>query len=228
MPRRPRLLIEGGLYHVYNRCARGEPVFGDPQEAIEFVELIRAVKERDGLTVYAWALLSNHFHLAVRTSVVPLSRTMKNLQGSYSRAFNRRWRRTGPLWQSRYQARLVEDQRYFDQLMVYIHLNPVRAGLVSDAAEYVFSGHRELLGKVSSPLVDVDEALVATVGIERWGQRAGALATVLQKHPDGVSRWVNRGARLRGKDVALAKATAELDEELSRKALERFRAGAYS
>ena len=70
--------------------------------------------------------------------------------------------------------------------------------------------------------------LVATVGIERWGQGAGALATVLQKHPDGVSRWVNRGARLRGEDAALAKAMVELDEELSRKALERFREGTSS
>ena len=325
MPRRPRLLIEGGLYHFYNRCSRGEPVFGDPQEAIEFVELIRAVKERDGLTVYAWALLSNHFHLALRTSVVSLSRTMKFLQGSYSRAFNRRWRRTGPLWQSRYQAKLVKDQRYFNQLMVYIHLNPVRAGLAEDPAEYVFSGHRELLGRVQSPLVDMDEALlgfgrtlrgarrgylnrmkaalaegdspqgllspprqaegdldrglkpgrahvdelgrsfglerppleagdflelackilgtdmerlagtrrdsdtarlrmlVVTVGIERWGQRAGVLATALQKHPDGLSRWVNRGARLRGQDVSFAQATAELDKGLSRTALKGLR-----
>jgi len=323
-------VIEGGLYHVYNRCARGEPVFADPQEAIEFVELAREVKERDGLTVFAWTLLSNHFHLAVRTSAVPLSRTMKHLQGSYSRAFNRRLQRTGPLWQSRYQARFVEDQAYFEQLMVYIHLNPVRAGLVSDPADNVFSGHRELLGTVSRPLVDVDEALVgfgrtlrvarrgylsrvsaalaendgrqaplspprqaghdrvlerepgrayvdelgrstglerprlearefvtlackalgtdverlvsrrrdsdtarlrmlvATVGIECWGQRAGVLGTVLQKHPDGVSRWVNRSARLRGEDVAFARALADLDERLSRMALERLAEGTQS
>jgi putative transposase len=327
MPRRPRVLLEGGLYHVYNRFARGESVFGDPEEAIEFVELARVVKKRDGLTVFAWALLSNHFHMAVRTSAVPLSRTLRRLQGGYSKAFNRRWRRSGPLWQSRYQAKLVEDQRYFEQLMVYIHLNPVRAGLVGDPGDYVFSGHRELLGKVSSPLVDMDEALVcfgesirsarrqyqsriraalkdeewsghllppprqltrddrleaeeghayvdvlgrstglerprleaadfvdlactvlatdvlrlasarrdpatarlrmlvATVGIERWGQRAGALAKVLDKHSDGVSRWVSRGAALRGEDPAFAKEAAELDEELSRQTLDRLRQG---
>lgn len=61
MPRRRRVLIEGGLYHVYNRFARGEGVFADPEEAIEFVEFIREVKKRDGLTVFAWALLSNHY-----------------------------------------------------------------------------------------------------------------------------------------------------------------------
>jgi len=67
MPRAPRILVEGGLYHVYNRYARGEEVFSDPQEAIEFLGLIRDLKQRDGLQVLAWSLLSNHYHLALRT-----------------------------------------------------------------------------------------------------------------------------------------------------------------
>ncbi len=109
-------MIEGGLYHVYNRFARGEDVFADPEEAVEFADLLREVKQRDGLTVFAWALLSNHFHVALRTSAVPLSRTMQYVQGTFSRRFNRRWRRTGPLWQSRYQARVIDNQDYFDQV----------------------------------------------------------------------------------------------------------------
>lgn len=60
MPRAPRILVEGGLYHVYNRFARGEKVFSDPQEAIEFLELFRDLKQRDGLQILAWSLLSNH------------------------------------------------------------------------------------------------------------------------------------------------------------------------
>jgi len=72
-------LIEGGLGHEYNRFARGEDVFADPEEAVEFSELLREVKQRDGLKVYAWALLSNHFHIAVRTSAVPHSRSMQRL-----------------------------------------------------------------------------------------------------------------------------------------------------
>jgi hypothetical protein len=103
--------------------------------------------------------MSNHYHLALRTSAVPLSRTMAFVQGGFSRSFNRRHRRSGPIWQSRYQTRLVDDQRYFDQLVVYVHLNPVRAGLVEDPADHPLSGHRELLGEVRDPLVDVDETL---------------------------------------------------------------------
>ena len=110
MPRGRRVLVEGGLYHVYNRFARGEDVFADPEEAVEFSDLLREVKQRDGLTVYAWALLSNHYHIAVRTSAVPLSRSMQRLQGGFANKFNRRWRRSGPLWQSRYQARVIDSQ----------------------------------------------------------------------------------------------------------------------
>ena len=61
MARRPRVEVGGGVYHVYNRVASGEPVFGNPDEAVEFIERIRDVKKRDGWTVFAWCLLSNHF-----------------------------------------------------------------------------------------------------------------------------------------------------------------------
>ena len=161
MPRGRRVLVEGGLYHVYNRFARGESVFTDPEEAVEFAELLREVKRRDGLTVYAWALLSNHFHIAVRTSAVPLSRSMQRLQGGFARRFNRRWGRSGPLWQSRYQTRVIDSQGYFEQVIIYIHLNPVRAGLVEDPVDYVFCGHQELVKKIRDPLTDVDHALIS-------------------------------------------------------------------
>ena len=320
MPRSLRVFVEGGLYHVYNRFARGESVFADPEEAIEFVELLREVKRRDGLTIFAWALLSNHYHIALRTSAIPLSRTMQYLQGTYSRRFNQRWKRTGPLWQSRYQARVIDDQESFDRVMVYVHLNPVRAGLTDDPSEYVFCGHRELMGKVKDPLVDVDQALigfgetlkqarrqystrvragidedefdaspgrlsellrrdrkldapeavfvdelgrstglerpaidgarylreacaaleveperlassrrdretaalrklVAAVGIERWGQRAGELARLLDKHTVAVSRWVSDAARKRQTSPAYEKRLLWLDEQLSERAL---------
>ena len=69
MPRPNRILIEGGIYHVYNRIGRGERVFDEETEASAFVSLLRDVVERDGLTVFAWCLMSNHYHLAVRTGV---------------------------------------------------------------------------------------------------------------------------------------------------------------
>ncbi len=159
MPRANRILVEGGLYHVYNRLARGEQYFRQEEEASEFCSRLREVVERDDLAVYAWCLMSNHYHLAVRAGAVPLDRPMKTLHQRVTRGINARHRVYGPMWQGRYRCKVVDDQRYLDQLLIYIHLNPLQAGLVDDPAEYRWSGHHELLGAVKKPIVDVDEVL---------------------------------------------------------------------
>jgi len=159
MPRRVRVEIEGGLYHVYNRIGHEERPFADDEEVETFLDLVRDTKKRDGFVVYAWCVMPNHFHLALRTRSVPLSRSMRSIQHRYALGLNRRLGRHGPVWQNRYKAKLVEDQQYLDRVVLYINLNPLTGGLVADPAEYRWSGHREMLGKVKKPLTDVDEAL---------------------------------------------------------------------
>ena len=160
MPRAGRIFLEGGIYHVYNRTSRGEAIFAAEDEASAFVGLLSEVKDRDGLVVFAWCLMSNHFHIALRTGAVPLARSMRSLQQRVTRGFNARHRVFGPLWQGRYRAKLVEDQRYLDGLLAYIHLNPVSAGIVDDPAQYRWSGHREIVERKRKPVTDVDEVLV--------------------------------------------------------------------
>ena len=171
MPRPARVHVEGGIYHVYNRLGRGERAFDREQHAEVFVSLLRDLVQRDGLTVYAWCLMSNHYHLAVRTGVISLDRPLRSLQQRLTRDVNLRRRVYGPLWQGRYRAKLVEDQRYLDQLLIYIHLNPVTAGIVDDPAAYSWSGHHELLGRAKQPIVDVDEVL-RVFGTTRRSARA--------------------------------------------------------
>lgn len=185
MPRLRREFVEGGLYHVYNRFARGEAVFGDPEEAIGFVERLRDTKERDGFVVLAWCLMSNHFHLVIRTSSVPLSRTMHYLQNGFSREFNRRWRRTGPLWQTRYKAKLIDAEGYLAQAIIYAHLNPVRAGLVESPLKYTLSGHRELMGRIREPLCDVDASLFSFGETEKSARKAYARALKIAMKEEG-------------------------------------------
>ena len=72
MPRKPRVFIDGGIYHVYCRASRGEAVFADETKGTGFTGIVQRVKERDGLVVFAWALMSNHYHLALRTAEVPV------------------------------------------------------------------------------------------------------------------------------------------------------------
>ena len=154
MPRHPRLFLSGAIYHVYCRVARGEFVFDDDFESIEFTEALRTVRDLDGWTIFAWCLMGNHYHLVLRTNEIELWRSMARLQGSFSRSYNRRHRFLGRLWQSRYRARVIDSEEYFRQVIAYVHLNPVSAGIVSDPADYVFSGHREVIGACQPHVID--------------------------------------------------------------------------
>ena len=171
MPRRPRVEVEGAVYHVYNRLARGEAVFSDEREAQRFVELLHRVRERDGLTILAWCLMSNHYHLALRTGPVPLARSLAYVQARFSSGYNRRRRLAGPLWQSRYKAKLVTDPQTVLRLIAYVHLNPVVAGIVADPAAYPFSGHHELVGRPGDGLIDAEGVLLLFGASRRAARR---------------------------------------------------------
>ena len=162
------MFVDGAIYHVYCRVARGEPVFADEGEALDLVDTIAEIKRRDNLQILAWCVMSNHYHLALRSATVPLWRTMRLLQGRYSKAHNARHQTFGPVWQGRYRARLVTGEAHLAQVIAYIHLNPVASGAVRDPRVWQWSGHRELLGEVAEPLIDADAALAA------FGDKPGA------------------------------------------------------
>ncbi len=172
MPRAGRAFEEGRIYHVYNRVAGGWMAFSDERLAEWFVDLLRGVLKRDELTCFGWCLLGNHFHLILRQGPASLSRSMKTLQQGVTRSRNRRDRTYGPLWQGRFKAKEVSDQRYLTQLIAYVHLNPVAAGLVEVADEYRWCGHREVIGGVRDPIVAVDEVLLAYGETRRHALRA--------------------------------------------------------
>lgn len=159
MPRQPRIFIDGAMYHVYNRLSRGGRDFKHRDQAHAFVTEMIRVKARDRLIVYAWCLLPTHYHLLVRTSDRPLWRSMATIGLVMTRQINRKARVKGPGWQSRYKAKMVEDQQYFDRLVAYVHLNPVAAGVVSDPGLWRWCGHWEIVHDCQPALIDADETL---------------------------------------------------------------------
>jgi REP element-mobilizing transposase RayT len=172
MPRAPRVFVDGAVYHVYCRTARGEPVFAEDAEAADFAGHLAEVARRDGLQVLAWCVMSKHYHLVVRSASVPLWRTMRLLQGRYAKSHNARKRTFGPLWQGRYGARVFGGGGHLAQVIAYVHLNPVAAGVVRDPAEWRWSGHREMLGEADDPVSDVAAALAVFGEPAEAGQRS--------------------------------------------------------
>ena len=132
---------------------------------------LETVGQAAGLSILVWALLPNHAHLLVRTGRLPLATAMRRLLTGYAGAFNRRHRRVGHLFQGRYKSILVEEDPYLRELVRYIHLNPLRAGVVGTLAElgrYAWSSHAALVGRADRPWQAAREVLAC------FGTRAGA------------------------------------------------------
>ena len=132
MPRQARLDAPNALHHVMVRGLERRAIFRDDVDRADFVARLAALAEAGALTVYAWALLPNHAHLLVRTGSRPLPRSMRSLLTGYAGHFNRRHHREGHLFQNRYKSIMVEEDPYLLELVRYLHLNPLRAHVVSD------------------------------------------------------------------------------------------------
>jgi len=156
MPRKPRLHFPGAVYHVMMRGNQGQDVFIDPADRIRFYLLLQSGIERFGHRIHAFCLMTNHVHLAVQVGATPLARIMQNLGFRYTQYFNRRHQKTGHLFQGRYKALLVEADSYLLELVRYIHLNPVRAGMVARPEDHPWSGHNAYLGAEGIPWLTTD------------------------------------------------------------------------
>jgi REP element-mobilizing transposase RayT len=185
MPRGPRLDTPGALHHVMARGIERRRIFKDDVDRADFVVRLDRLSVQNETALYAWCLLPNHFHLLVRTGAAPLSTFMRRLLTGYAGAFNRRHRRVGHLLQNRFKSIVVDEDRYLLELVRYIHLNPVRAGLVanSEALEaYEWAGHGALLGKPRLRAQDVNFVL------RQFGRTMGAARAAYRQFVcDGVT-----------------------------------------
>lgn len=137
----------------------GQDIFFEDADRYRFYLLLQEGAERYGHRIHAFCLMSNHVHLAIQVGEVPLSRIMQNIGFRYTRWINWRRKSSGHLFQGRFKAVLVDADSYLLELTRYIHLNPVRAGIVQAPEEYPWSGHRAYLGLETIPWLTTDWVL---------------------------------------------------------------------
>lgn len=152
MPRKPRIEFLGAFYHVLSRGNNRQTIFPKLSDYKDFLTCLKATNEQYPFLLYAYVLMPNHFHLLLEAKEIPLSRVMLSLLTRYVKLFNLRHQRVGHLFQSRYKAILCQKDTYLLELVRYLHLNPVRVGLVNSPGEWVWSSHREYLGIAKSGL----------------------------------------------------------------------------
>ena len=141
MARRRRIWYPGAVYHVMNRGNRQAPIFKDPADYVDFLEIIGNIRENHPFIIHSICLMTNHFHIAIETGDTKLSLIMQKILSIYAEKFNRRHGYHGHVFEGRYFAPLIENELYFLEVSRYIHLNPVKAKMVRDPAVYDYSSY---------------------------------------------------------------------------------------
>ncbi|WP_298438587.1 transposase [Geobacter sp.] len=163
MPRAPRLDIPHLLHHVIVRGIERRDIFLDDEDRIRFLERLAKLLSETSTRCFAWLLMSNHFHLLLMPTVQPLATLMRRLLTGYAVVYNRKYSRSGHVFQNRYKSIVCEEESYFLELVRYIHLNPLRAGIVSTLDEldrYHWSGHSVLMGNRKFDPQDTAEVIL--------------------------------------------------------------------
>jgi REP element-mobilizing transposase RayT len=148
MTRGPRIDFPGAFHHVYARGIEKRDIFRDRSDRAELQRRILKNLKRFNSSCLAWAFMPNHFHLLFHSQSGNLSDFMRCLMSGYSIIFNRKYERSGHLFQNRYKSSVIDTERYLLELIRYIHLNPVRSGVVptlESLSRYPWTGHYEIM-----------------------------------------------------------------------------------
>ncbi|MBU0575911.1 MAG: transposase, partial [Proteobacteria bacterium] len=189
MPRKSRIDALGALHHIIARGIDRRQIFENDGDRDHFLTRLGDILTETKTECYAWALIPNHFHLLLRTSSISISTTMRRLLTGYAIWYNRRHRRYGHLFQNRYKSILCQEDVYLLELVRYIHLNPLRAGIVPDLKaldRFPYSGHSVLMAKVKFAWQNTDTVL------KFFGEKSG---TARRSYRQFVNKGIDQGKR---------------------------------
>lgn len=199
MPRRPRGELRGAIHHVINRGNNRSTVFHEDADFRIFVELLSSTKARISIRLYAFVLMSNHFHLIAEPSDIDtLSRYMHRVLQRYALQHHRRNGTTGHLWQGRYKSFPIESDTHYLTVVQYVLRNPVRAGIVERAHDYPWTSLHcpELIDESPLPLPTDREHWLSE---EENPEALGALRSAANRQfPFGTPQWTAETAHQLG------------------------------
>jgi putative transposase len=154
MARLPRLTVPGYPHHIIQRGNNRQAIFHDEADYLQLLALIEEHAKKESVAIHAYVLMTNHVHLlATPQTAEGIPQLMQAVGRRYVRWFNDRHGRTGTLWEGRYKSTLIQAERYLLACMVYIDLNPVRAGMVQHPDEYRWSSHLHYIGRRTDRLL---------------------------------------------------------------------------
>lgn len=167
MARPLRIEYPNAVYHITSRGnARGK-IYKDNKDREIFLETLGSVIKRYNWICHAYCLMDNHYHLMIETPEPNLSKGMRQLNGVYTQAYNRRHNETGHIFQGRYKAILVEKEEYLLELCRYVILNPVRAGIIKKLEEWQWSSYLATIGKAKTPEYLTTDWILGQFGSKR-------------------------------------------------------------
>ena len=150
MPRRIRERSSTGIYHIMLRGINKQDIFHDAEDKIKLIETLIHYKKICGYELYGYCLMNNHIHLLIKEGQETISQVIKRVGVSYVYWYNLKYERNGHLFQDRFKSEKVEDEKYLLTVLRYIHQNPIKAGIVAEAAKYEWSSYSEYVNQKCS------------------------------------------------------------------------------
>lgn len=216
MARLPRLIIPHQPHHIIQRGNDRQLIFRDADDYAVFLKWLREAAKSFKVAVHAYVLMSNHLHLLVSPSdQVGLGRMMQWIGRYYVPYFNKKYQRVGTLWQGRYKATVIDAEQYFMICSRYIELNPVRAGIVVNPADYLWSSYAHHVGTQSDPLI-TDHSLYWALGNTPFDREAAYRALVELGITDHEIATLN-AATLKGWALGTEKFKVRIEKQANRR-----------
>ena len=189
MPRKARIDSPGALHHIICRGIERRKIYTDDTDRNNFLDRLEPILVESLTPCYGWALMPNHFHLLLKTGKDSISTIMRRVLTGYAISFNRRHRRSGRLFQNRFKSILCQEDAYLKQLVGYIHLNPLRSGIVKDfktLSTYPYGGHSVIMGNRKIEFQDIDYVL------QLFG---GTISSARRNYREYVRKGIELGRR---------------------------------